>query len=95
MSHQGEGFRCAAGKQAGRCGNGRGRFCLTVDGDGNCLVQSVAVGTDEGRDLAKGVDSGLARASRHQLEFKTVGLRDHEDRDSARVFLPHVLAKRR
>ena len=38
-----------------RC-NAEARYKRTVNGDGNALVESVAIGTDEGWDLSKAIE---------------------------------------
>lgn len=69
----------------------------TVDGQSNDLGQTEAVGTLEGRDLARGVQLGVlsrlvelsarVRLSANQLEVQVVALRSNKDGDGAAVFL--------
>ena len=86
-----------------KCGAGRAAvFCLTpnvsccpkrtIDGDGNALVESVAVGTDEGGDLGKRVDllvvlAGSLEVDVDGLNVEVVGLRDSQDGRGAGVRL--------
>jgi hypothetical protein len=64
----------------------------TVDSDGDALGEPKAIGTDEGRDLVKGV--GLEELGRrlggvglNLLELEAVGLRDGADGRRAGVAL--------
>lgn len=69
----------------------------TIDGDGNDLGQSVAVGTLEGRDLAEGLDAAVllrlvesssrVRLSLDKLQLDVVSLSGNEDGDGASVLL--------
>lgn len=69
----------------------------TVDGDGHSLGQSEAIGTLEGRDLAKGVDLAVLSTgvevgaglglSLDQLQVQVVVLGSDQDGDGARVVL--------
>lgn len=78
------------------CGKTRCKW-LTVDGDGNDLGESVAIGTLESRDLAQGAELGvlgrLVEGIRRvalgvdQLQLHVVGLGRDEDGDGARVVL--------
>lgn len=68
-------------------------FCQrTIDGDGDALKESVAVGTDEGGDLAERVDllvllDGSLEVDLDNLEVEVVGLRDSQDGRGAGVRL--------
>lgn len=69
----------------------------TVDGDGNSLSQSVAIGTLESRDLALGRDlaelstrvelGGRVSSGLDQLQVQVVVLGSDQDGDGARVVL--------
>lgn len=64
----------------------------TIDGDGNSLVEDVAISTNEGRDLSERVNLqvlGVLRLGigRDNLEVEVVGLRNGEDARRARVAL--------
>ena len=69
----------------------------TVDGDGNNLRESEAVGTLESRDLAKGVNLAVlstgvelsvgVSVDLHQLQVEVVVLSGDQNGDGARVVL--------
>lgn len=76
------------------------KFSHTIDGDGNRLRQSEAIGTLEGGDLASGVDlevlsagvefSGRVSLSLNQLQIEVVVLSSDQDGDGATVVLENV-----
>lgn len=72
----------------------------TIDGDGNRLGESVAIGADESGDLANGVDLAVLNAgvessssfslSLDQLQVQVVVLGSNQDGDGATVVLKGV-----